>query len=425
MGHEQQHNPNSAKTKQTMMIRSHVLLIITFFVIGFSIGITVAICVKTSWFDTNLIYGFTRAPLAQPVMFEAAASTQAQAAMLKAAAPPPAGQALKRHDMDDEELFWRATMVPRIKRFPFERVPKVAFLFLVKGPLPLGPLWELFFGGHGGLYSIYVHSHPSYNETVPEDSVFHGRRIPSKVAKGLPQSPYTYYMDTSNTWSFNFLQPVEWGRASMMDAERRLLANALLDFSNERFVLLSEACIPLFNFSTIYEYLIGSNESFLQLFDDPGRDGRGRYNRRMFPTIHAAVWRKGSQWFEVSRDMAIHIVSDDKYYWVFREFCVKENRPPCYLDEHYIPTLVYAVSPGRNSNRTVTWVDWSKRGPHPGRFTRWDVSLEFINQIRYGAANCTYNGNPTSMCFLFARKFIPDTLQPLLKIAPVFLGANP
>ncbi|PKI43843.1 hypothetical protein CRG98_035677 [Punica granatum] len=300
--------------------------------------------------------------------------------------------------MDDEELFWRATLVPRIKRFPFERVPKVAFMFLAKGPLPLAPLWELFFRGHEGLYSIYVHSHPAYNEVVPEESVFHGRRIPSK--------------------------PVEWGRASMMDAERRLLANALLDYSNERFVLLSEACIPLFNFSTIYTYLTNANQSYLNLFDDPGRDGRGRYNPRMSPAINITDWRKGSQWFEVNRDMAVDIVSDDKCYWVFREFCVKENRPACYLDEHYIPTLINMVSPDRNSNWTVTWVDWSKRGPHPGRFRRWDVSLEFINQIRYGA-NCTYNGNPTSTCFLFARKFMPDTLQPLLQIAPTILGVIP
>lgn len=86
------------------------------------------------------------------------------------------------HDMDDEELLWRASMAPQIREFPFKRVPKVAFMFLTKGPLSLAPLWELFFKGHEGLYSIYVHSHPSFNETEPENSVFHDRRIPSKVS---------------------------------------------------------------------------------------------------------------------------------------------------------------------------------------------------------------------------------------------------
>lgn len=86
------------------------------------------------------------------------------------------------HKMEDEELFWRATLVPKIQEFPYENVPKVAFMFLAKGPLPLSPLWEKFFGGHEGLYSIYIHSDPLYNdESVPENSVFHGRRIPAKV----------------------------------------------------------------------------------------------------------------------------------------------------------------------------------------------------------------------------------------------------
>ena len=35
---------------------------------------------------------------------------------------------------------------------------------------------------------------------------------------------------------------VVWGRISMVDAERRLLANALRDPANQQFVLLSERC---------------------------------------------------------------------------------------------------------------------------------------------------------------------------------------
>ncbi|RYR55576.1 hypothetical protein Ahy_A06g030767 [Arachis hypogaea] len=33
-----------------------------------------------------------------------------------------------------------ASFGPRIKDYPFKRVPKVAFMFLTKGPLPLAPL---------------------------------------------------------------------------------------------------------------------------------------------------------------------------------------------------------------------------------------------------------------------------------------------
>ncbi|XP_059455068.1 glycosyltransferase BC10-like [Corylus avellana] len=203
----------------------------------------------------------------------------------------------------------------------------------------------------------------------------------------------------------------------MIDAERRLIANALLHSSNERFVLLSETCIPLFNFTTTYNYLIEANQSFVGSYDDPRKIGRGRYNPQMSPTISLANWRKGSQWFEVNRKVALHIISDSKYYPLFSQFC----SPPCYMDEHYIPTLVNILCPQENSNRSITWVDWSKSGPHPGKFVRQAVTAEFLDQIRFGT-KCTYNGNiVSSICFLFGRKFMPNTLQPLLQIAPVLM----
>ncbi|CAM0879046.1 unnamed protein product [Alopecurus aequalis] len=85
------------------------------------------------------------------------------------------------HNMTDEELFWRASMEPR--RAPHVSiVPKVAFLFLTQGALPLRPLWETFFNGRGEeLYSIYVHASPGYADVAPRESVFHGRLIPSQV----------------------------------------------------------------------------------------------------------------------------------------------------------------------------------------------------------------------------------------------------
>ena len=87
------------------------------------------------------------------------------------------------HNMSDTELLSRASSVVEIRDFTNEKqVQKVAFLFLTPGPLPLSPLWEMFFQGHEGLYSIYVHPHPSFNETYPQDSVFYRRAIPSQVS---------------------------------------------------------------------------------------------------------------------------------------------------------------------------------------------------------------------------------------------------
>lgn len=218
--------------------------------------------------------------------------------------------------------------------------------------------------------------------------------------------------------SYEF-QEVQWGKVNMIEAERRLLANALLDVSNERFVLLSESCIPLFNFSTIYSYLTNSTKTFVEVYDLPGPVGRGRYSPHMFPDISLRDWRKGSQWFEMDRDLAVEVVSDTQYFPMFQRFC----KHSCYADEHYLPTFVNVRFPGMNSNRSLTWVDWSRGGPHPHRFTRTDVTPGLLEMLRSGS-QCEYNGSTTSVCFLFARKFLPNTLERLLRFAPKVMHFN-
>uniref|UniRef100_A0A5B7BB62 Core-2/I-branching beta-1,6-N-acetylglucosaminyltransferase family protein n=1 Tax=Davidia involucrata TaxID=16924 RepID=A0A5B7BB62_DAVIN len=295
------------------------------------------------------------------------------------------------HTMNDTELFWRASFVPRMKDYPFKRIPKIAFMFLTRGPLPMAPLWEKFFKGHEELYSIYIHSLPSYDANFPPSSVFYQRQIPSQVA--------------------------EWGRMSMCDAERRLLANALLDVSNEGFILLSEACIPLQNFSMVYHYISRSWYSFIGAVDEPGPYGRGRYNSNMAPQVNISDWRKGSQWFEINRKLAVDIIEDTIYYPKFEEFC----RPACYVDEHYFPTMLSIQSPHLLANRSLTWVDWSRGGAHPATFGKADITEQFFKKI-FGGQTCIYNNQPSPVCYLFARKFAPSALEPLLEFAPKVFG---
>ncbi|XP_072964705.1 glycosyltransferase BC10-like [Typha angustifolia] len=310
------------------------------------------------------------------------------------APPPPPPLPLRKdgnamHNMTDEELLWEASMVPRIHKYPYRHSRKIAFLFLTRRELPLAPLWEKFFKGNEGLYSIYIHPDPSFNGSPKNTSVFYGRRIPSKATK--------------------------WGSASIVEAERRLIANALLDLSNERFVLLSEACIPLYNFSTIYSHLMNSTTSHVDFFDNPS--SRSRYDPRMEPQITIEQWRKGAQWFEMDRSLAIEIISDEKYFEVFRKSCGER----CIMDEHYIPTLLNMISWRRNANKSITYTDWRANKPHPESFGRGDVNVELFKRIR-DSANCTYNGSPSRVCFLFARKFLPDTLDALMSLSPQVMG---
>lgn len=209
---------------------------------------------------------------------------------------------------------------------------------------------------------------------------------------------------------------------SICDAERRLLANALLDVSNEWFVLLSESCIPLYNFTTVFNYISNSHLSFLEAFDDPGPVGRGRYNDSMAPEVTLTQWRKGSQWFELNRHLAVALVQDQKYYPKFEEFC----RPDCYVDEHYFSTMLTIEKGSMLANRSLTWVDWSRGGSHPASFGKEDVTVDFVERIvQGGRRNCSSydgGGNKSFVCFLFARKFTPSALEPLLSLPRYVLG---
>ncbi|XP_062210001.1 glycosyltransferase BC10-like isoform X3 [Phragmites australis] len=146
---------------------------------------------------------------------------------------------------------------------------KIAFMFLTPGTLPFERLWDKFFEGHEGGYTIYVHASREKPEHV--STLFIGRDIHS--------------------------EKVTWGKISMVDAERRLLANALGDIDNQHFVLLSDS------------------------FYDPGPHGNFRYSHNMLPEVRENDFRKGSQWFSVKRQHSLMIIADNLYYNKFKLHC--------------------------------------------------------------------------------------------------------
>ncbi|KAL0315976.1 UNVERIFIED_CONTAM: Glycosyltransferase BC10 [Sesamum radiatum] len=233
--------------------------------------------------------------------------------------------------------------------------PKIAFLFLTPGALPFEKLWDKFFQGHEGRFSVYVHA--SKDKPVHFSRYFINREIRS--------------------------EKVVWGKISMVDAERRLLANALKDPDNQQFVLLSDSCIPLHDFDYVYNYLMYTNVSFVDCFEDPGPHGSGRYIEYMLPEVEKKDFRKGAQWFTMKRQHALIITADSLYYSKFRDHCKPgmEKGRNCYSDEHYLPTFFYMLDPAGIANWSVTHVDWSEGKWHPKSYRAQDVSLELMRNI--------------------------------------------
>lgn len=307
--------------------------------------------------------------------------------------------------LTDEELISR--VVSRdILSMPIthKRSSKIAFMFLTSGSLPFEKLWEKFFQGHEGQFSIYLHS--SREKPVHVSPLFIGRDIRS--------------------------EKVYWGQISMVDAEKRLLANALQDSDNHHFVLLSDSCIPLQSFVYVYNFLMETDISYVDCFDDPGPLGMGRYSEDMLPEIENKDWRKGSQWFALKRQHALLLLSDKLYYTKLKLFCrpAMEGNRNCYPDEHYVPTFLNMADPTGIANWSVTNVDWSEGKWHPRSYRAEDVTLELIEKIKSIDESvhvtsevekvvmpkpCLWNGTKRP-CYLFARKFYPEALEKLMHI---------
>lgn len=200
----------------------------------------------------------------------------------------------------------------------------------------------------------------------------------------------------------------------MVDAMRRLLAAALEDAGNTRFVFLSESCIPIWDFDFTQRYLMRTHKSFVR--GAAPRGAASRWTSKYLPLVPRERWRKGSKWVALTRRAAAVVVKDKEYYPLFRKLCTYTAY--CYPEEHYLQTLLHARLGDEMENRSVTWVDWSRGGRSSLTFSKQDVGEDTVERVR-GKENCELKGRKAH-CYLFARKFKNDTLEPLLALQPKF-----
>ncbi|KAK6125437.1 hypothetical protein DH2020_040831 [Rehmannia glutinosa] len=197
------------------------------------------------------------------------------------------------HNMSDDELLLRASRVDQElpRNIKIVEQYKVAFMFLTPGPLPLAPFWDRFSQGIKGCTPFM------FTLILLSIILLCLRILPSMAEQSLASLQFHHNLQLPN----------------------------------------------------------GDKPQLLRIIRRSSKTGRGRYNRLMWPNVTIEQWRKGVTMVQIHRELAVKIVSDDKYYKIFRDFCL----PPCYNDEHYLPTLVNIVCPEMNSNRSVTQVDWS------------------------------------------------------------------
>ncbi|KAL9388340.1 hypothetical protein Peur_016945 [Populus x canadensis] len=301
------------------------------------------------------------------------------------------------YELDDPTLFKKA--LKPCKTIPSlatnNPTPKIAFLFLTNSDLSFAPLWERFFEGYNNLYNIYVHADP-FSKVSNPDGIFKNRFIPGKKT--------------------------ERGSPSLILAEKRLLARAILDDPlNLYFALVSQHCVPLHSFQYMHDTLFGHNilktfttqsrhQSFIEILsEDPNLPDR--YNARgeniMLPEIPYEKFRVGSQFFVLAKRHALLVLKDRKLWRKFKLPCL--NTESCYPEEHYFPTLLSMKNPRGCSHYTLTNVNWTDCfDGHPHLYQAEEVSPNLVHGLRQ--SNSSYS-------YFFARKFAPDCLQPLMEMA--------
>ncbi|KAL8518217.1 hypothetical protein ACS0TY_009549 [Phlomoides rotata] len=294
-------------------------------------------------------------------------------------------------ELDDIALFRRATLATVSRLGTTNPKPKIAFLFLTNTDLHFAPLWQLFFQNNEPLFNIYVHADPSA-KIAPLGGVFSGRFI---AAKRTHRSHPT-----------------------LISAARRLLATALLDDPlNSYFAVVSQNCIPIHSFKHIYNSLFHKSSppfpiyrSFIEILDDEPQLW-DRYIARgktvMLPEVPFNRFRIGSQFFVLARQHALVVIRDRRLWRKFKLPCL--NLDSCYPEEHYFPTLLSMEDPESCTRYTLTRVNWTGSvGGHPHTYRPPEVSPQLIHELRK---------SNSSHSFMFARKFSPDCLKPLLDMA--------
>lgn len=255
---------------------------------------------------------------------------------------------------------------------------KVAYLALTYKTFQKHDIMTKFFSPqHAERYNLYIHN----KEELDADDPFVKNVIPNRV-------------------------PTQWGYYSLVEATIKLLEHALQDdLDNQRFILISDSHLPLYNISKACDILIKDAEVASFSFSNENQE-RQRFfkvfNKQTKPfnipiKINCASFV--SQWFVCTRADAEEYIKAAKEY----DYCFDKSTET-YADECWFPMISkHCGLPYQD--RTFTFSDWGwttppsmiAKGCKPNPHTFDIVTNEYVDVQRK-------NGN------IFLRKVHPETV---------------
>jgi hypothetical protein len=215
---------------------------------------------------------------------------------------------------------------------------KIGLLFLTVGDVPHSVLWQQWLAGAEGRYAIFMH--PKYPDQV-FSPLFADKIIPNRVQ-----------INHGSVFPYN----------GDLGGHLAMLKEALLDTDIDKFVMLTESCMPIRPFDTVYETLTADAKSWLCHYPDAPPYPQGRFERLTQPSQSPI----------------------DHRYWFCSEFQSALTRPhaqilinqqPQYFDafrtvpgacENYAPTMLAMAGVDLDAETTgysCTFVDWTTGRP--------------------------------------------------------------
>jgi hypothetical protein len=183
------------------------------------------------------------------------------------------------------------------------------------------------------------------------------------------------------------------GTNSLVEATLLLLKSAFLhDNINEYFILLSDKCIPLYNFNFIYNKIGQINSNIIscvygniERYDDIN-------DKTFFDKDH---FFKQSQWCLLKRETV--------KFFIENNFLHRFNDMFYALDEHYFVNICNKFDI-KYENFCITYVNWCDKNEDPNERDQPKTYIKLTNQI----ANKIIQENP---CF-FMRKISKSCILP-------------
>lgn len=222
---------------------------------------------------------------------------------------------------------------------------KIAFCFLTYGNVSQPTLWKKFFNNHEDKYNIYIHNKEYFtDETQHFEKYCINNRVETKYA-----------------------------HISVVKATLELFKNAFLNPENQYFVLLSESCIPLYNFEHIYSRIQEANGNIIQ---SGYNNNMERYNGLTYENFFDRNnFAKQNPCLILNRPTTEFFINNNFEYLFNDNFYAP--------DEHYFVNLCIKFNiPYVNNN--INYANWEIN--HQGRpKTYYNLTIEEINDIKsYG-----------------------------------------